>query len=107
MRFADVFRVKKCLLPYPEVIIHSAPPYCDCRQKEYGKYASFIFSLHYCAEHNVIVMELPFFPKDEDIFQITIQIIDHETLHWILEKIFGEPVSLALDNSSVLNFIQK
>ncbi len=58
-----------------------------------------LFGPHYCPKHNVIVLET-FFLEDEDqksIPELTIQIINHETLHWILCKDFGESVSAVFD----------
>jgi len=95
-------------LPYSEVIVDPASPYCDCREKECAEYSISEFGSHYCRKHNVIVMENPFLPKNpEDVFQITIQIISHETLHWLVGKIFGESASFVFDNSLVFDFIEK
>ncbi len=99
--------VDKCFLPYPEVITDPAPPYCDCREKEYAEYGSFEVGPHYCPKHNVIVMENLFLPKDpEDTFQSVIEIVNHETLHWIVGKILGDPASFGLDEPRVFDFIE-
>ena len=86
------------LLPYPEVIIDPAPPYCDCRKKEVAEYGSFDVGPHYCPKHNVIIMENLFLPKIPEVtFQLVIEIVNHETMHWIVGNFFGEQASLGLD----------
>jgi len=83
---------------YPEVIIDPETPYCDCRVKEYLKTAAIDIGPQYCPRHNVIVVEGLFDSKDlEKIAEVTVFVINHETLHWILCKNFDESTSLNLD----------
>lgn len=86
------------LSPYPEVTLISETPYCDCVLKEYLE----TFSLHigpaYCPKHNVIIVHLLLEPEQiERIEEVTIEIINHETLHWILCRDVGNNVSHDLD----------
>ena len=84
---------------YPIVIVDPSPPYCDCRQKEYEMYGGFCSGCCYCPEHNVIIMENLFMSKDPTVrFEETIEIIDHETMHWIFCKDFSKSISLKFDD---------
>jgi len=84
---------------YPEVIVNPSLPYCDCRQKEFDEYGGFCVGPSYCPKHNVIIVENLFMFKDETKeFEEMIEIINHETIHWILCKEFSESVSLKFDD---------
>jgi hypothetical protein len=87
---------------YPEVVLMAHPPFCDCEIKEYFKSCISHLGPEYCEKHNVISVGGMFEPKHlENIDKIAIEIITHETLHWILGVTVGEPASHWLDQSSV------
>lgn len=92
-------RIDHKFIEYPEVIIDPFSPYCDCREKEFRKYAIIGYGPHYCPKHNVIILECFFLPKDpEEIFEIAIEIVNHETMHWIFCKVFSESISLMFED---------
>ncbi len=89
------------LSEYPEVILYFDFRYCDCSVQAYietGMLNGGVFGSRYCPKHNVIIIE-GFWEPDElaSIAQITIEIINHETLHWILCRDFDESTSLWFD----------
>ena len=92
---------------YPEITTESAAPYCDCELKEYLKTAIMCFGPHYCPTHNVIIIQGLFEPSElATIAEVTVSILNHETLHWVLYKNFEETISLSLDNDTVFDFVE-
>ncbi len=94
---------------YPDVIFCSDFPYCDCSLQAYietGMPNGGIFGPRYCPKHNVIILEVLLRPDDiPSIAEITVEIINHETLHWILCRDFGESVSTSFDKPRARNFV--
>jgi hypothetical protein len=92
---------------YPEVVVNPDPPYCDCRLREYLKTSGSCIGPSYCPKHNIISVGGMYGPEDiENIDKVTVYVIVHETLHWVLGKIFGEPASYWLDSDTVSNFLE-
>ena len=95
---------------YPEVILYATFPHCDCGVQAYirtGEPNGGILGSRYCPNHNVIIIEEHWEPKDlETIAEETAEIIDHETLHWILCRDFSENTSLSLDSDEVFDFLE-
>lgn len=94
---------------YPEVMLYSTFPYCDCSVRAYierGGSNGGIFGSRYCPKHNVITLE-GFWRHEElgAIAEEAVEIINHETLHWILCRDFDESASMSLDNEAVSAFI--
>jgi len=80
---------------YPAVTLEATAPYCDCWNpvtKAYGP--------HYCPKHNVIIIQPLLIPKNPNtIAETIIYILNHETLHWVLCRDFGENLSQGLDKA--------
>ena len=83
---------------YPEVIVEFTSQYCDCRLVDYFENPVVTsFGTRYCPKHNVIILEV-FRQEDlEDVAKMTVLLINHETLHWILCRHLSESISLSLD----------
>ena len=95
------------LIEYPRVIVDPFSPYCDCKEKEYQNYGATAIGPHYCPKHNVIILEGIYSQQEiEEISFLAVEILIHETMHWILGKIFGEPVSYDFDNEKICEFIE-
>jgi hypothetical protein len=95
------------LSSYPEVVVNPAPPYCDCQLREYLETRGSHIGPSYCPKHNVISVGGMYDQKDlQNIDKVTVNVIVHETLHWILGRIFGEPASYWLDSDTVSKFLE-
>lgn len=90
------------LTSYPEVIVEPTLPYCDCQFRELIETAGTGIGPHFCSRHNAIVLQGLYGAEDlEALAESAIYIINHETIHWILSKDFGESTSSSLDNVPV------
>jgi len=85
---------------YPEVIVESMGPYCDCRLQKYLENpGGMCIGPHYCPKHKVIILEGIYMPEDlETIPETAVYLINHETLHWLLCRYFDESTSRSLDD---------
>ena len=87
------------LSDYPTVAV-KYESHCDCNLREaIERPGGGQFGPHYCPKHNVIFLETFFLDSEEQksIPEVIVQVIVHETLHWVLCKDFGESVSAGLD----------
>jgi hypothetical protein len=95
------------LSAYPEVVVYPEPPYCDCRLREYLQTMCIDLGPSYCPRHNVISIGGLYEQQDlKNIDQTTINVIVHETLHWVLGKTYSEKASYWLDEDNVSNFLE-
>jgi hypothetical protein len=95
------------LSSYPEVVVDPNPPFCDCRLRDYLETAFMSLGPSYCPKHNVISVGGMYEPKHiENIDKVAEYVIVHETLHWVLGKIFGEGASYWLDKDTVSKFLE-
>lgn len=95
------------LSSYPNVVVDPESPYCHCRLLEYLETAGTQLGPSYCSKHNIISIGGMYGSECIDsIDKVAEYIILHETIHWVLSKILGEPASDWLDNEGVSKFLE-
>ena len=94
------------LSSYPEVVVDPDPPFCDCRLRDYLETMVYHMAPQYCHVHNVIALGGLYEQKDLEDIDVIVGVITHETLHWVLGKIIGEPASHWLDTETVSDFLK-
>jgi len=94
------------LSSYPEVVVNPIP-YCDCQLREYLETRGSHIGPSYCPKHNVISVGGMYGPEDiKNIDKVAVYVLVHETLHWLLGRIFGEPASYWLDTDTVSKLLE-
>jgi hypothetical protein len=95
------------LSQYPEVVIEAEPPFCDCEVRLYLETLGISVAPRYCEIHNVISLAALYSSKHvENIDKVAVELLVHESLHWLLGWFVCESASYWFDNHTVYEFLE-